>query len=83
MQGGHISFPAPYLDIEGAAFEFAMRGQLSRLLGAPGRLIAYGRGDSLRGNDLDASPCELFPRLCRQDIRDGDTPRTIRIRMQK
>jgi outer membrane receptor protein involved in Fe transport len=46
-------------------------------------LPAYSRNDSLRGNDRDTSLCELLPHLCRQDIRDGDAPRTIRIGMQK
>jgi hypothetical protein len=83
MEGGYISFPAPYLDVEGAACELALRGQSSRFLWASRRLPAYGRNDSLRGNDRDTSLCELLPHLRRQDIRDGDTPRAIRIGMQK
>jgi hypothetical protein len=65
------------------AFELALHDQRRRLLGAPGRLRAYGRGDCLRGHDLEAPPCELLPHFCRQDIRDGDAPRTVRRGMQK
>jgi hypothetical protein len=83
MQGRHLSVPAPYLDVEDAAFKLALRGQSNCLLRAPRRLPAYGRNDSLRGSDRDTSLCELLPHLRRQDIRDGDAPRTIRIGMQK
>jgi hypothetical protein len=83
MQGRQLGFPAPYLDVEGAAFKLALCGQSNRLLRAPGRLPAYGRNDNLRGNDRDTSLCELLPHLCRQDIRDGDAPRTVRLGMQK
>jgi hypothetical protein len=83
MQGGQVSLPAPYFNIEGATFELATRSQVNRLLGAPGCLVAYGRNDGLRGHDLDAPPCELLPHLCRQDIRDSDAPRTVSVGMQK
>jgi len=83
MQGGHVSLPAPYLDVEGAAFELATSSQISRLLRALGRLLVYSRSDHLRGCDLDASPCELLPYFCCQGIRDGDTPGTVRVRVQK
>jgi|SRR5262252_10676648 len=83
MEGGRLSLPAPYLDVEGAAFEFATSSQISRFLGALGRLFAYGCDDHFRGNDLDASPCELLAYFCCQGIRDGDTPRTVCVRVQK
>ena len=83
MEGGRLSLPAPYLDIESAAFEFATSSHISRLLGAVGRLLAYGCDDHLRGNDRDASPCELLAYFCRQGIGDGDAPRTVCVRVQK
>src|SRR5262249_33153117 len=83
MQGGHVSLPAPYLDVKGATFELPTRDQCSRLLGTVESLLAYGRGDHLRGYDLDTSPCELLTHLCREGISDGDASRTVRIGMQK
>jgi hypothetical protein len=80
MQGGYIGFPTPYLDVEGTAFEFALCGPSCSFLRASRRLRAYGRNDSLRGNDLDTALCELLPHRCRQDIRDGDAPRTVCIK---
>src|SRR5262245_48032550 len=43
MEGGRLSFPAPYLDVESAAFELATSRQISRFLGTLGCLLAYGR----------------------------------------
>src|SRR5262249_21659479 len=81
MQGGHVSLPVSYLDVEDAAVELTTRDQLDGLLWTTGSLVAYGRRDHLRWHDFEASPRELRTRICRQDISDRDAPRTSGIRV--
>jgi len=83
MSGGHVGVPAPYLDVESTAFELTTSGQVSRLLWATGRLVAYCRRHRLRRHDLKATPFELGSRLCREGIWNGDTSRASSIWMKK
>src|SRR6266498_1664766 len=83
MERRHVSLPAPDFNIEDAAFKLTTSGQISRLLWATGRLVAYGRRHRLRRHDPEAAPFELRTRLCREDIRHGDASRTGSIWIQK